>query len=91
MKLHPVMLTLLFFAISCNTTEPPAEEGPKTGKRDYVWSSDTLLYPNSFQTTMRSIYGTASNNDYIVGHKDLNRLCVHILQAVDCHADSGYI
>ncbi|MCZ6775203.1 MAG: hypothetical protein O7D34_01960 [Ignavibacteria bacterium] len=47
MKLDLAMLTLLFFAISCNTTEPPAEEGPKPGKRDYVWSTDTLSYPGS--------------------------------------------
>lgn len=43
------------------------------GKREYVWTIDTLAYPGSFQTDMRSMYATSSDNVYIVGHNDQNR------------------
>lgn len=65
-----VSLALAFFTCKRNTVGP---DDPKLGKRDYVWSIDTLTYPGSFQTNMRSMYGTGSDNVYIVGHNDINR------------------
>jgi len=58
---------------SCRKTPTEPENNPKPGKRDYVWTIDTLAYPGSFQTDMRSMYATSSDNVFIVGHNDINR------------------
>jgi hypothetical protein len=63
---------LVFF--SCKKDSPPEPpNGPKPGKREYVWTVDTIAYPGSFQTTMRDIWASAPNNVYVVGHNDQNR------------------
>ncbi len=46
---------------------------PPPGKRDYLWTVDTLAYPGSFQTSMYSIWASSAKNVYVVGHNDQNR------------------
>jgi hypothetical protein len=52
----------------CDTTEPPANV--KKNPREYTWTVDTLLYPESLQTLMSSIWGSSANNIYVTGHCD---------------------
>ncbi len=63
-------LTVSMCSLSCKKDSPPEPPGTKPGKRDYMWTVDTISYPGSFQTTMRDIWGSAPNNVYIVGHND---------------------
>lgn len=68
-----LLIPITTTAWSCRKETPPEPPGPNPGKRNYVWSIDTLAYPGSFQTNMRSMYATSSDNVYIVGHNDINR------------------
>lgn len=49
--------------------DPVTSSAPKS-LREFSWTVDTLDYPGSFQTVMFDIWGTASNNLYVVGHND---------------------
>lgn len=60
------LLALLYFGCKEEGTPPPSVKDPRT----YSWTVDTITYPGSFQTTMRSIYATDPDNVYIVGHND---------------------
>jgi len=68
-----LILSALLTISGCNRDEPTEPDTPKLGKRDYAWTADTLKYPGSFQTNMRSMYATSSHNIFIVGHNDINR------------------
>jgi hypothetical protein len=67
-----LLVVLSILSLSCKkddgncTTCPPPTKDPRT----YSWTVDTISYPGSFQTTMRSIYATGPDNVYIVGHND---------------------
>lgn len=67
-----IVVALSMFHLSCTkndgpcTTCPPPPKDPRT----YSWTVDTIAYPGSFQTLMRSIYATSPENVYIVGHND---------------------
>jgi hypothetical protein len=61
-------LALLSLNLTCSNLVAPEEEQP--GRRDYVWTIDTLEYPGSFQTSMEDIWGSSPNNVYVVGHND---------------------
>ena len=70
---YAILLPAILCLASCKKDEPIQShfpDSPRPGKRDYVWTVDTLAYPGSFQTTMRDIWGSAPNNVYIVGHND---------------------
>lgn len=64
------VLLLLYLSIlaqfSCDTTELPPVIPPKD-PRTYTWTIDTLIN-NSFQTSLRRIWGSAPNDVYIGGH-----------------------
>jgi hypothetical protein len=61
-------ISLSFLQQCSNPTGPPID-GIKD-PRNYSWTIDTLFYPTSIQTNMRSILGSAANNVYAVGHSD---------------------
>ena len=56
----------LLTLFSCDTIEVPPKEKPPKDPRTYEWTLDTLKV--SFQTDLRRIWGSASNNVYIGGH-----------------------
>jgi hypothetical protein len=69
MPMYALLLALVFTSCKKDSSpEPPS--GPKPGKRDYVWTVDTIAYPGSFQTTMRDIWASSPTNVYVVGHND---------------------
>lgn len=70
--LFSLIVWIILTCLSCkdNPTNPVTTP---TGKRNYIWTTDTLMYPVSYQTCMSSIYGTSANNVYICGHNDQNR------------------
>ncbi len=71
MKTYVLFFLCIIVGFACKETPPePPSNGTKPGKRDYVWTIDTLAYPGSFQTTMRDIWASAPNNVYVVGHND---------------------
>jgi hypothetical protein len=61
-------LAFLSLNLTCSNLVVPEEIKP--GRRDYVWTIDTLEYPGSFQTSMWDIWGSSLNNVYVVGHND---------------------
>lgn len=61
-------VSLLFLQQCSNPTGPPINE--IKDPRNYSWTIDTLFYPTSIQTNMRSIWGSAANNVYAVGYSD---------------------
>ncbi len=62
-----LIITLIFFNCSCDTTAPIEKEEIKS-PRDYSWSVDTVYKATSFQTLMRSIWGSDESNVYMCGH-----------------------
>lgn len=68
-----VMISAVLVMVTCKDDTPPENNNPKPGKRNYVWTVDTLAYPGSFQTTMRDIWASSPTNVYVVGHNDQNR------------------
>jgi hypothetical protein len=62
-----VSTALLGSHLSCKKPTEPINQF-KPGKRDYVWTIDTLSHPQSLVTAMRSMYGTSSTDVFVVGH-----------------------
>lgn len=62
-----VMVAALTLQFSC---KDKIVDVPIKNPREYTWTVDTIAYPGSYQTVMRSIYATAPTNVYIVGHND---------------------
>lgn len=57
-----ISLLLLIFNLSCNTTEP---EDIKPGRRDYIWTVDTLKPPESHQYDafyITNLWGSSPND-----------------------------
>ena len=61
--LLPLVFMLIGFACSFGT-DP---DDPPKNPRDYVWTVDTLAYPGSIQTHMRSIWGSSVSDVYVAG------------------------
>ena len=61
-----VFATLQAILISCNSN--PTEAPFEPYNPDFVWTADTIAYPNEFQTIMYSIWGNSPTNLYMVGH-----------------------
>jgi len=69
-----IAVTFFLTGFACKENPPgPPDNTPKPGKRDYVWTVDTLAYPGSFQTLMRDIWASSAKDVYVVGHNDQNR------------------
>ena len=58
---------ILLIISGCKTGINPPDP-PKPGKRDYVWTIDTLSYPGSAQTLMRDIWASSASDVYVVGY-----------------------
>ncbi|HRI48298.1 MAG TPA: hypothetical protein PK559_14420 [Ignavibacteriaceae bacterium] len=58
-----LLLPLLFSAVSCNKPTEPNENTPP-GRRDYVWSVDTLYSPNNI---LREIWGATPTDIWLAG------------------------
>jgi hypothetical protein len=54
--------------LSCEKS--PNGPEPVKDPRQYTWAIDTLTYPGSLQTSMRSIWGSSPKDVYVVGHND---------------------
>ncbi|MCF8243467.1 MAG: hypothetical protein K9J16_18985 [Melioribacteraceae bacterium] len=70
------MSLLLFTALSCDTTEP-IEDNTQPGKRNYVWSVDSVDYgdlPGFIE--LRSIWGSSPNNVWGAGFTEDVRNCL---------------
>lgn len=62
-----VLSSLLLMSTDCkHSTDPPIE--PPKNPREYTWTVDTLLFPNSSQTWMRDIWGSSGSQVFAVGH-----------------------
>jgi len=54
-------ISLYVIAVSCNTTEPPIIDNIPAGKRDYVWSIDSIDYGNiPSLIQLESIWGSSA-------------------------------
>ena len=65
-----VFFPAVFLVEGCKKDPIDSSNNAKPGKRNYVWTVDTLSYPGSFQTMMRAIWGTSASNVYAVGSND---------------------
>lgn len=62
--------SLIVLIISGCKEQPPEPKNNDIipGKRDYVWTVDTLLYHPFGQTLLRSLWGSSTTNVYAAGH-----------------------
>jgi hypothetical protein len=71
-----IAITLLIFIVlslgdGCEKdVNNPTPQQSSTGKRDYIFTIDTLTYPGSFQIDMKSMWASSPNDVYVVGHND---------------------
>jgi hypothetical protein len=65
-------VAIIVFEFGCKDrgVEPPP---PPKDPRAYVFTVDTLAYPDAFQTNMQDIAGTSANNVFTVGHNSSSR------------------
>ncbi|MDP1964947.1 MAG: hypothetical protein Q8K93_22415 [Reyranella sp.] len=63
-----ILLPLLFTAVSCNKPTEPTDTPP--GRRDYVWSVDTIPVKNS---VMKDMWGSSPSDIWICGDGDDRR------------------
>ncbi len=63
-------ISAINFSSCKDTVEPQLTNGPWD---DYTWTVDTIKYPGSFQTSMKTIWGNANNDIWIAGHNNRGR------------------
>ena len=65
-----VLFASLFFSMCCKDepTQPPPDGNDTVSRRDYVFTIDTLAYPDSPQTYLMSIWGSSPKDVWAVGH-----------------------
>lgn len=60
LTLYFLIILITFYNFSCNTTEPPIIDNIPPGKRDYVWSIDSIDYGNlPSLIQLESIWGSS--------------------------------
>lgn len=69
---RPIVILFVCLAITSCKEDNIITNPITPGKRDYVWTSDTLFALGNAQTSMRSMYGTSPNNVYVVGHCEVS-------------------
>jgi hypothetical protein len=63
LTLYLLITLTTFYNFSCNTTEPPIVDNIPPGKRDYVWSIDSIDYGNlPSLIQLESIWGSSSTD-----------------------------
>jgi hypothetical protein len=72
-KIFSIVIAASFFT-TCNTTEPPDNE-IKPGRRDYIWTVDTLK-PAEGRSLPYSMWGGNANDVWAVGLAYLNAYCI---------------
>ncbi|MFA6468040.1 MAG: hypothetical protein WCW35_04020 [Bacteroidota bacterium] len=66
-----IFSSISFFQMDCKDDSPiPPDNKPVLGKRNFVWTIDTIAYPESYQTMMRDIWVDKSSNVFIVGQNE---------------------
>src|SRR5574338_951419 len=74
LKIFLVLTLLVFVQVSCNTTEPPIPPEDKPGRRDYIWTVDTLNYPNA---TLNRMWGSSPIDVWATSPGDWNKSISH--------------
>ncbi len=69
-KFINAILTLLIFVNINSCSDSGVESQPSINPLELIWKSDTLSYPESFQTSMTSIWGSSANDVWVCGHND---------------------
>ncbi|HEV8537724.1 MAG TPA: hypothetical protein VGR15_02275 [Bacteroidota bacterium] len=103
MKSNNLIITIGLSAVLLTTCQDSTgPQPPKPGKRDYVWSIDSISYPGSLQTTLYTIWGSSSKDVYAGGsnergwgelyHYDGNswQVVIHGYRAIDIHQIYGF-
>jgi len=63
-----LIIILFIYLAGCKTSDNGIEVKPAKDPRTYTWTADTLGYPGASQTLMDDIWGSSSNDVYVVGH-----------------------
>jgi len=66
-----MLLSLFTILVSCNSN--PIEPEPQPGRRDYVWTADTLKLPYGEFATISEIWGSDPNNIWASGSGSSNQ------------------
>jgi len=69
-----IFISLYVIAVSCNTTEPPIVDNIPPGKRDYVWSIDSISRPGF--PYLQSIWGSSPTDVWGAGFSEDVRDCL---------------
>lgn len=70
--LHGILSAAIMLGFSCCSSSNEPVNNYKN-PFDMTWTCDTLMFPNSVQTMMNSLYVSASKNVWACGHSDLSR------------------
>jgi predicted heme/steroid binding protein len=63
-----ILVSIFLLITNCNSTEPPDDE-LKPGRRDYAWTVDTLLPPESHRTVpffISNLWGSSPNDMWAI-------------------------
>ncbi len=63
------LLLVLWGVTACGLLNGP-DDNDEVDPRSFTWTVDTLAYPDSYQTTMLSIWGSSPSDVYVVGHNE---------------------
>lgn len=69
-----IFISLYVIAVSCDTTEPPTVDNIAPGKRDYVWSIDSISRPGV--PYLQSIWGSSPTDVWGAGFSEDVRDCL---------------
>jgi len=64
------LVTLTSISFNCSENTVDSTDLLPPGRRDYIWTVDTLSYSGSYQTLMNVIWGKNSNNLWVAGHNE---------------------
>lgn len=63
------LISLLLIAVNCDTTAPPTND-IQPGRRDYVWTVDTLTVPPGYLFYLWNFWGADTSNIWLAGQGD---------------------
>jgi hypothetical protein len=66
----PAAILLPLLLLACNHPAQVLPPIPESDPRNFTWTIDTIAFPGSPATLMRSIWGSSVHDVYVAGHND---------------------
>lgn len=75
------IILIILNAQSCNTTEPPLEDNTPPGRRDYLWTADTLWTEDWFG--IHDVWGSSANLIWVVASGTSAKDCLWYYDGIE--------